>query len=91
MFTGDGKKLERDYGFEPKGLLELNDLTKRYDSQHHAGRTGPLIGLQELVGIYLDRYLPKDHSVRCGVWSGALSAEQKSCTYFSHLNTTDIV
>ncbi|GAA5965905.1 hypothetical protein JCM3765_006484 [Sporobolomyces pararoseus] len=78
QIAGDARKLERDFGFKPQGLLELNDLTKRFDSQHHARRLGPLIGLQELVGIYLDRYLPKDHSVRCGVWSGNLSEAQKS-------------
>ncbi|GAA6014701.1 hypothetical protein JCM11491_000198 [Sporobolomyces phaffii] len=78
QIAGDARKLERDFGFKPKGLLELNDLTKRYDPQQHVDRTGPLIGLQELVGIYLDRYLPKDHSVRCGVWSGTLSDAQKS-------------
>ncbi|GAA5986596.1 hypothetical protein JCM5350_008311 [Sporobolomyces pararoseus] len=78
QIAGDGRKLERDFGFKPQGLLELNDLTKRFDAQRHAGRFGPLIGLQELVGIYLDRYLPKDHSVRCGVWSGTLSEAQKS-------------
>ncbi|GAA5940834.1 3'-5' exonuclease [Sporobolomyces koalae] len=77
QISGDGKKLERDFGFKPRGLLELNDLTRRYDPQRHLNRYG-LIGLQELVGIYLDRYLPKDNSVRCGVWSGELSRDQKS-------------
>jgi hypothetical protein len=60
----------------------LNDLTKKFDPQRHVGRTGPLIGLQELVGIYLERYLPKDRTVRCGVWSGVLSKDQKNCEFF---------
>lgn len=77
---GDGKKLERDFGFSPQGLLELNDLTKRFDRERHVELArGPLIGLQDLVAEYLDRYLAKDDDVRCGVWSRSLSKRQIRC------------
>ncbi|GAA5894403.1 3'-5' exonuclease [Sporobolomyces salmoneus] len=77
QIAGDARKLTRDFNHQPRGLLELNDLTKRYDPSRHIGRTGPLIGLQDLVGMYLDTYLPKERKVRCGVWSGDLTEEQK--------------
>ncbi|GAA5875647.1 hypothetical protein JCM1840_003163 [Sporobolomyces johnsonii] len=72
---GDGRKLERDFNHVPQGLLELNTIRKKYDPLSFVGRYG-LIGLQELVGVYLDRFLPKDPKVRCGTWSSRLSPEQ---------------
>ncbi|GAA6061369.1 hypothetical protein JCM10212_005823 [Sporobolomyces blumeae] len=73
QIAGDARKLTNDFKFRPKGLLELNNVVRRYDPQ----RSRPsLVGLQDLVGMYLDRYLPKDPSIRCGLWSGQLSPDQ---------------
>ncbi|GAA6003774.1 uncharacterized protein JCM10292_003370 [Rhodotorula paludigena] len=75
--AGDAAKLKRDFGHNPRGTLELNALVRQYDAGRFVGRLKPgLIGLQELTGIYLDCYLPKEKDVRCARWSGALSQEQ---------------
>ncbi|GAA5820010.1 hypothetical protein JCM11251_005446 [Rhodosporidiobolus azoricus] len=77
QIAGDATKLQRDFGHQPSGTLELNALVRTYDKQRLVNRTKPgLIGLQELTGIYLDRYLPKETDVRCGTWTATLSAEQ---------------
>ncbi|GAA5886028.1 hypothetical protein JCM6882_004239 [Rhodosporidiobolus microsporus] len=77
QIAGDATKLSRDFGHCPSGTLELNALVRTYDAERLVGRTKPgLIGLQELTGIYLDRYLPKEADVRCGKWTAKLSEEQ---------------
>ncbi|GAA5820700.1 hypothetical protein JCM3770_001458 [Rhodotorula araucariae] len=77
QIAGDASKLRRDFGHAPKGTLELNAVVRHYDKARFVGRVKPgLIGLQELTGIYLDAYLPKEHDVRCAKWSGKLSVEQ---------------
>ncbi|BGP16378.1 hypothetical protein JCM10213_004921 [Rhodosporidiobolus nylandii] len=64
QIAGDASKLTRDFGHKPSGTLELNALVRQYDPQRFENRQKPgLIGLQELTGIYLDRYLPKDSNV----------------------------
>ncbi|GAA5900842.1 hypothetical protein JCM5296_002197 [Sporobolomyces johnsonii] len=75
QIAGDGRKLERDFNHLPQGLLELNTIRKKYDPLSFVGRYG-LVGLQDLVGVYLNRFLPKDPKVRCGTWSSKLSPEQ---------------
>lgn len=82
LLAGDATKLTRDFGHHPSGTLELNALVRTYDGQRLVGRSKPgLIGLQELTGIYLDRYLPKETDVRCGKWTAKLSAEQIECAF----------
>ncbi|GAA5983692.1 hypothetical protein JCM11641_000935 [Rhodosporidiobolus odoratus] len=77
QIAGDANKLTRDFSHRPAGTLELNALVRRYDPERFVGRVKPgLIGLQELTGIYLDQYLPKEASVRCGRWNAELSEEQ---------------
>ncbi|GAA6001342.1 hypothetical protein JCM10207_006616 [Rhodosporidiobolus poonsookiae] len=77
QIAGDARKLERDFGHRPAGTLELNALVRTYDPERFVGRTKPgLIGLQELTGIYLDRYLPKEGAVRCSRWTGPLDEHQ---------------
>ncbi|BGP40197.1 hypothetical protein JCM10449v2_004155 [Rhodotorula kratochvilovae] len=77
QIAGDASKLTRDFGHAPTGTLELNAVVRHYDASRFVGRIKPgLIGLQELTGIYLDAYLPKEHDVRCARWSGQLSDEQ---------------
>ncbi|GAA6038145.1 hypothetical protein JCM8097_005757 [Rhodosporidiobolus ruineniae] len=77
QIAGDANKLTRDFSHRPAGTLELNALVRRYDAQRFVGRTKPgLIGLQELTGLYLDCYLPKESAVRCGKWTGVLTREQ---------------
>ncbi|GAA5961170.1 hypothetical protein JCM21900_005887 [Sporobolomyces salmonicolor] len=75
QIAGDGYKLERDFNYRPQGLLELSTVGRKYDLQNFVGRRG-LVSLQELVGIYLDRFLSKDSKVRCGTWSEPLSTDQ---------------
>ncbi|SCZ88522.1 BZ3500_MvSof-1268-A1-R1_Chr2-1g04465 [Microbotryum saponariae] len=75
QIAGDARKLSRDFGHTPRGLLELNNVGKLVDGPRYAGRI--LIGLQEMTGTYLDMYLPKEGAVRCGKWSGTIGAEQQ--------------
>ncbi|SCV71999.1 BQ2448_4693 [Microbotryum intermedium] len=75
QIAGDARKLARDFGHTPRGLLELNNIGKMVDPPRYAGRI--LIGLQEMTGTYLDMYLPKEGAVRCGKWSGTIGAEQQ--------------
>lgn len=77
--AGDAQKLVRDFSFRPAGCLELNALVRSFDPSRLVNRPGGLIGLQELTGIYLERYLPKEASVRCGKWNLALGEEQIRC------------
>lgn len=77
--TGDARKITRDYpGFAPRGLLELNNVAKTVDPDRFKGKTG-LVGLQKLVGVYLDHYLSKDGGVRMGKWGDELGEEQVYC------------
>jgi hypothetical protein len=78
MVSGDGKKLYRDHRILPQGLIELNTIVKEFDSARWLGRVG-LIGLQDQVGAYLDRYLDKDSSVRMGKWGESLAIAQQLC------------
>ncbi|POY74547.1 hypothetical protein BMF94_2308 [Rhodotorula taiwanensis] len=78
QIAGDGNKLKRDFGFEPRGLLDLNACVHHYDpSRYHGRQRRGLIGLQEMTGIYLDHFLPKEHAVRTSRWSAVLGQEQK--------------
>lgn len=80
QIAGDGNKLKRDFGFEPRGLLDLNACVHHYDpSRYHGRQRRGLIGLQEMTGIYLDHFLPKEHAVRTSRWSAVLGQEQKDC------------
>ncbi|GAA5916905.1 hypothetical protein JCM8208_005480 [Rhodotorula glutinis] len=77
QIAGDAAKLKRDFAHNAQGLLELNACVRAYDPARFVDRSKPgLIGLQELVGMYLDAYLPKEQDVRCARWSGTLSTEQ---------------
>ncbi|ORY89405.1 hypothetical protein BCR35DRAFT_300578 [Leucosporidium creatinivorum] len=76
QIAGDARKLTRDYpGFAPRGLLELNNVAKTVDPDRFKGQTG-LVGLQKLVGVYLDHYLSKEGGVRMGKWGEELGEEQ---------------
>ncbi|KAL8287015.1 hypothetical protein RQP46_004021 [Phenoliferia psychrophenolica] len=78
QIAGDGRKLKADFGHRPAGMLELNNIARLVDGARWEKRTtSGLIGLQNLTAIYLDRYLAKDQSVRCGAWAGDLSEEQR--------------
>ncbi|KAK4054482.1 hypothetical protein OIV83_000976 [Microbotryomycetes sp. JL201] len=72
---GDAQKLRRDWGIRSQGLLELSTVAKTADPTRYKERNG-LIALQELVGVYLQRYLQKGE-VRTSLWSRHLSEEQK--------------
>ncbi|BGP55624.1 hypothetical protein JCM8202v2_003229 [Rhodotorula sphaerocarpa] len=77
QIAGDASKLVRDFGHAPKGTLDINACVHHYDPQrYHGRRRAGLIGLQELAGIYLDRFLPKETAVRTGRWSAPLGPEQ---------------
>ena len=85
-WSGDGRKLKSDFGHKPAGLLELNNVARLVDGARWENRTTyGLIGLQALTAIYLDKYLAKDASVRCGAWAGPLSTEQRFCASFASL------
>lgn len=77
---GDAKKTFRDHKLSPRGLIELSTIARQLDAPRWVNRTG-LIGLQDQVGAYLDKYLDKDSSVRCGKWADTLNASQKRCTF----------
>lgn len=80
QIAGDARKLSKDFGHKPAGLLELNNVARTVDPERFVARAKPgLVGLQELTGIYLDRYLSKETGVRCGKWGGELDQEQKYC------------
>lgn len=79
--SGDGKKLYRDHAIRSEGLIELTAIARSFDAASWSGRTG-LIGLQDQVGKYLERYLDKDGTVRMGKWSSSLAIEQQLCKSF---------
>jgi len=90
LLAGDAAKLKRDFAHSAQGLLELNACVRAYDPERFVGRTKPgLIGLQELVGMYLEAYLPKEQDVRCARWSGALATEQLECASARPLSLPD--
>jgi hypothetical protein len=79
--AGDGKKLVRDFKFEPnahpKGLLELSWIARKVDPLV----TGPgsmLISLANLSKMYLRHELDKG-AVRISDWSKELSRAQREC------------
>ncbi|KIJ33547.1 hypothetical protein M422DRAFT_35468 [Sphaerobolus stellatus SS14] len=73
---GDGKKLFRDYGISPKGLVDLGDLMHYVDKEHMATRNRKRIPLQEIVEYYTDHTLDKG-PVRTSNWElNPLSHEQ---------------
>lgn len=50
MISGDGKKIERDFGVKCQGLFELNDSVKNFDGARWKARSR-IVGLQDLVGF----------------------------------------
>lgn len=80
QIAGDASKLQRDFSIRSQGTLDINALVHHYDPSRYVGRQRKgLIGLQELTGLYLDRFLRKETAVRTGRWSAALGAEQMEC------------
>lgn len=79
QISGDANKLQRDFKHVPAGLLELNNVARTVDAEAWVNRkTKGLVGLQALVGRYLDKYLEKG-AVRTGKWEGELDEEQRYC------------
>ncbi|KAK4056677.1 hypothetical protein OIO90_002229 [Microbotryomycetes sp. JL221] len=76
QIAGDARKLIRDFGVHSRGLLDLSNVARLVDGERYVARRG-LIGLQELVGTYLDKYLDKG-DVRTSQWTRALDSEQQS-------------
>ncbi|BGP08327.1 hypothetical protein JCM10049v2_004174 [Rhodotorula toruloides] len=71
---GDATKLRKDFDHSPRGVLDLNSIRLRHDPETIAHRR--LVSLQQLVGSYLDCYLPKDSDIRCSRWHERLSEQQ---------------
>lgn len=59
-------------------MLDLNTIRLRHDGETFNQRF--LVSLQQLVGAYLDCYLPKDANIRCSKWHEPLSPQQLECT-----------
>lgn len=72
----DCSKLQRDYGVQANGVLELSTFARRVqvDYWKPQKRVG-LISLQELCRIYLERHLIKD-ATRTSNWERELNAKQ---------------
>ncbi|KEI39175.1 uncharacterized protein L969DRAFT_49023 [Mixia osmundae IAM 14324] len=70
----DGKKLEKDHDVDCKGLLELTKAARLVDAPTLEKKRA-IVSLQELSGIYLEKYLPKGE-VRTSDWERPLTSEQ---------------
>lgn len=64
-----------------KGCVELNTVVKNVDPVTFNSFPQHPLGLARLCGIYVERYLPKDKSVRVSNWDGALNEEQMKCQF----------
>ncbi|KAF9505528.1 hypothetical protein BS47DRAFT_1368013 [Hydnum rufescens UP504] len=69
----DIKRIEKEYG--DMGAVSVRDLSDEAwgaDGEHWGGQfgCGQTIGLQSLVGYYLDSWLEKEE--RCSDWEGGL-------------------
>lgn len=67
MISGDGKKIDRDFGVKCQGLVELNECVRKVDKDRWKARSR-VVGMQDLAGFCTSPSPFSTHKLTHSTW-----------------------